>query len=127
MSPEDRLEFLMFEMDGLEAELRKAEIYEVRLFSFRSDEVIRKDCLEENIFFLKKKGVIASIDEYRIIRRNLIKTVETIKGYDRDLERLKLSIDVQKSKLALIEEEKQKLLQEIEQGKKSNVLLFKRK
>jgi hypothetical protein len=127
MSPEDRLEFLMFEMDGLEAELRKAEIYEVRLFSFRSDEVIRKDCLEENISFLKKKGVIASIDEYRIIRRNLIKTVETIKGYDRDLERLKLSIDVQKSKLALIEEEKQKLLQEIEQGKKSNVLLFKRK
>lgn len=126
MSPQDRLELLMFQIDALEAELRKAEAYEARLGSFRSDEAIRKDCLEENISFLRKRGIIASIEEFRIIQRNLIKTIEIIKTYDQDINRLKASVEVQKEKLKRAEKDRQDIMDELE-GRKTNVIPFKRK
>lgn len=126
MSPEDRLELLMFQINALEADLRKAEAYEARLGSFKSDEIIRKDCLEENIAFLRKKGIVASIEEFRIIQRNLKKTIEIIKTYDQDINRLRASAEVQKDKLKRAERERQDILDELE-GRKINVIPFKRK
>lgn len=121
------LSFLSLKIDEIKNELKKAEIYEARIFSFKSDEVFRKDCLEENIAFIRRKNIITSLEEYKIVKRNLLKTIDVINSYDYDLERLKNSIELHKAKLQAAEEEKQKLLNLIEQQKKGNILPFRKK
>lgn len=127
MNLDYHLSLISFQLDEFKSELKKAELYESRVSSFRADEVIIKDCLEENLRFLKKRSIVTSLEEYKAIRKNLINTIEVIKNYDFDLERLKISIQVQKEKINRAEEERSKIIKMIEQQKKGNVIPFKKK
>lgn len=127
MNLDYHLSLISFQLDEFKSELKKAELYEGRISSFRADEVIIKDCLEDNLRFLKRRSIVTSLEEYKAIRKNLINTIEVIKNYDFDLERLKISIQVQKEKINRAEEERSKIIKMIEQQKKGNVIPFKKK
>jgi hypothetical protein len=127
MNLDYHLSLISFQLDEFKSELKKAELYEGRISSFRADEVLIKDCLEDNLRFLKRRSIVTSLEEYKAIRKNLINTVEVIKNYDFDLERLKISIQVQKEKINRAEEERSKIIKMIEQQKKGNVIPFKKK
>jgi hypothetical protein len=127
MNLDYHLSLISFQLDEFKSELKKAELYEGRISSFRADEVLIKDCLEDNLRFLKRRSIVTSLEEYKAIRKNLINTIEVIKNYDFDLERLKISIQVQKEKINRAEEERSKIIKMIEQQKKGNVIPFKKK
>jgi hypothetical protein len=111
----------------MKSELKKAELYESRILSLKSDEMVVKDCLEENLRFLKKKSIVTSLEEYRAIRKNLNRTLYVIENYEFDLDRLRVSIQSQKQKLIQAEEEKNKIIKIAELQKKGNVIQFKKK
>jgi hypothetical protein len=126
MNLERRLEILLFEIDRLESELQKAEIYKDRLLSFKNEEMLRKDYLYENIVFLKTKSMVVLLNEYKIVKSNLKKTIDVIQIYDYDIGRLVESIELQKRKIELVEKERLELITRIEQNK-NNILLFRKK
>lgn len=127
MTLEEHLSLLLIKIEVLKNDLKKAEVFEVRIFSFKGDEVIRKDILEENLDFLKKDGIVPSLDEYKAIRKSFLDTLLVIRNYDLDLNKLKITLEIQKNKIAFAEAERVKLLRLMEYNKKSNVLPFKRK
>jgi hypothetical protein len=127
MNLDYHLSLISFQIDEMKSELKKAELYESRILSLKSDEMVVKDCLEENLRFLKKKSIVTSLEEYRAIRKNLNRTLYVIENYEFDLDRLRVSIQSQKQKLIQAEEEKNKIIKIAELQKKGNVIQFKKK
>jgi prefoldin subunit 5 len=126
MNLEQQLALLSSKIEECKQEIRKAETFEVRLFSYRSDEIFKKDLLEENLNVLKEDGIVASLDEYRAVKSSYMIVLNSIRTYDIDLDRLRAAINTYKAKISEIEAESDKVRSLIS-DKKNNLIYFKRK
>jgi hypothetical protein len=125
MTPIEQASLLQIRIDQMKVEIDKVLFYVDKINNLKKDEMIKKRYLEQNLEHLKRKGVIAIMDEYAKARTAIKQININIANHVSELEKLRKGIDLQQKAINDLELQKAKILDGSENG--TNVLEFKRK